>query len=171
MAPNLTRWIQLCDKKNLTFVDCCDKNFIKLAKGSFNNIFQDSFNKILSQQLTHDRSYIYSNPCVVYRRLSFFRQIYFSFQFKNRANTGQLKLVLLNIFQTTFVYSVDQDSCADPDIFLGGGGGGGPTENALVLLYDTFDFRISVGVSRIQEKSTFQVLTMRSPHFEPFLDL
>ena len=52
-----------------------------------------------------------------------------------------------------------------------GWGGGGPTENALVLLYDTFDFRISVGVSRIQEKSTFQVLTMRSPHFEPFLDL
>ena len=30
-----------------------------LAKGSLNNIFQDSFNKILSQQLTHDRSYIY----------------------------------------------------------------------------------------------------------------
>ena len=53
----------------------------------------------------------------------------------------------------------------------GGGGGGCPTENALVLLYDTFDFRISMGVSRIQEKSTFQVLTMRSPHFEPFLDL
>ena len=57
--------------------------------------------------------------------------------------------------------------CADPDIFLRGG----PTENALVLLYYTFYFRISVGVSRIQEKSTFQVLTMRSPHFKPFLDL
>ena len=28
------------------------------AKDSLNNIFQDSFNKILSQQLTHDRSYI-----------------------------------------------------------------------------------------------------------------
>ena len=27
-------------------------------KGSLNNIFQDSFNKILSQQLTHDRSYM-----------------------------------------------------------------------------------------------------------------
>ena len=26
-------------------------------KGSLNNILQDSFNKILSQQLTHDRSY------------------------------------------------------------------------------------------------------------------
>ena len=24
-AFNLIRWIQLCDKKNLTFVDCCDK--------------------------------------------------------------------------------------------------------------------------------------------------
>ena len=38
---NLIRWIQLCDKKNLTFVDCCDKillnsswkDVIKLAKG------------------------------------------------------------------------------------------------------------------------------------------
>ena len=29
-----------------------------LAKGSLNNIFQNLFNKILSQQLTHDRSYI-----------------------------------------------------------------------------------------------------------------
>ena len=64
---NLIRWTQLCDKKNLTFVDCCDKkiiepvleNIIKLAKGSLNNIFQDSFNKILSQQLTHDRSCLY----------------------------------------------------------------------------------------------------------------
>ena len=27
------------------------KNVIKLAKGSLNNIFQDSFNNILSQQL------------------------------------------------------------------------------------------------------------------------
>ena len=36
------------------------KNVIKLAKGSFNNIFQDSLNKILSQQLTHDRSYLSS---------------------------------------------------------------------------------------------------------------
>ena len=26
-------------------------------EGSLNNIFQDSFNKVLSQQLTHDRSY------------------------------------------------------------------------------------------------------------------
>ena len=59
-------WIQLCDKKNLTFADCCDriliklvlKSFIKLAKGSLNNIFQDLFYKILSQQLTHDRSYM-----------------------------------------------------------------------------------------------------------------
>ena len=34
------------------------KNIIKLAKDLLNNIFQDSFNIILSQQLTHDRSYI-----------------------------------------------------------------------------------------------------------------
>ena len=29
-----------------------------LAKGSLNNVFQDSFNTISSLQLTHDRSYI-----------------------------------------------------------------------------------------------------------------
>ena len=34
------------------------KNVIKVAKGLLNYIFEDSFNKILSQQLTHDRSYI-----------------------------------------------------------------------------------------------------------------
>ena len=63
----LIRCIQLCDKKDLTFVDCCDKmllnslrkNVIKLAIGSLNGIFQDSFNKILFQQLTHDRSLCY----------------------------------------------------------------------------------------------------------------
>ena len=33
--------------------------FFKLAKGSLYNIFQDSFNKILSQQLTHDRYHMY----------------------------------------------------------------------------------------------------------------
>ena len=63
---SLIRWIQLCDKKNQTFLDCCDKifiklalkNVIKLAKGSLDNNFQDSFNKILSQQLTPDRSYM-----------------------------------------------------------------------------------------------------------------
>ena len=70
---NLIRWILFCDKKKLTFVDCCDKknyetrlkkimklvlkNVIKLARGSLNNIFQDESNKILSKQLTHDRSY------------------------------------------------------------------------------------------------------------------
>ena len=36
-----------------------NKNVIKLARGSLNNIFQDSLNKTLSQQLTHDRSCIY----------------------------------------------------------------------------------------------------------------
>ena len=66
LSFNLIRWIQLCDKRNLTFVDSCDKNFIKLilknvmklAKGSLNNILQDSFNEISSQQLTHEKSYI-----------------------------------------------------------------------------------------------------------------
>ena len=63
---NWIPWIKLCDKKNLTFVDCCDKillnsswkNVIELAKGSLNNVFQGSFHKTLSQQLTHDRSYM-----------------------------------------------------------------------------------------------------------------
>ena len=63
----LVRLIQLCDKKNLTFVNCRDKknikhvlkNVIELAKGELNYIFQDSFNKILSQQLTQDRSYTF----------------------------------------------------------------------------------------------------------------
>ena len=61
----LIRWIQLCDKE-LTFVDYCDKTFIKLvlknviklSKRLLNHFFQDSFNRILSQQLTPDRSYI-----------------------------------------------------------------------------------------------------------------
>ena len=34
------------------------KNVIKLAKDSLNNIFQNSFNTILSQQLSHVTSYI-----------------------------------------------------------------------------------------------------------------
>ena len=65
LFSNLICWIQLWDKKNLTFVDCCNrillnlswKNIIKLAKGSLYNIFRDSFNKIWSQQLTHNRFY------------------------------------------------------------------------------------------------------------------
>ena len=49
---NIIRWIQLCDKKNLAFVDCCDeilfiklvlKNVIKLDKGSLNNSFSRPF--------------------------------------------------------------------------------------------------------------------------------
>ena len=62
----LIRWIQLCDKKEpdirwllwWNFIKVILKNVIILAKGSLNNIFQDSFNKILFQQFTHDRSYI-----------------------------------------------------------------------------------------------------------------
>ena len=67
---NIIRLIQLCDKKNLTFVNCCDKIIlntslknVKLAKGSLNNILQDLFNIILSQQLTHDRSYVMVIRC------------------------------------------------------------------------------------------------------------
>ena len=56
----LFRWIQLCDKKNLTFLDCCDQIFIELVlkNGSLNNIFQDFFNRILSEQLNHDRYFV-----------------------------------------------------------------------------------------------------------------
>ena len=51
---NLIRWIQSCDKKNLAYVDCLDKNLIKpvlknvikFAIGLLINIFQDSFSKI-----------------------------------------------------------------------------------------------------------------------------
>ena len=64
-------------------------------------------------------------------------------------------------------------SSADPDIFLGGGGGGGGSQQKrtrLIIRY--FDFRISMDVSLLQEKSTFPVLTMRmSPHLEPFFFL
>ena len=42
----------------INFIKLVLKNVIKLAKGSLNNIFQDSFNIILSQQFTHDRSYM-----------------------------------------------------------------------------------------------------------------
>ena len=110
---NLIQLIQLCDKKNLTFIDSWDKiilnlswkNVIKLAKGSLNNIFQDSFNIILSQQLTHDRSYISSNTYI------------------NLANTVTLKitsaqanrgwtLLLLMMTQESFVNIVDQDQTA-----------------------------------------------------------
>ena len=40
------------------FIKLVLKNVIKLAKGLVNNILHDLFNKILSRQLTHDRSYI-----------------------------------------------------------------------------------------------------------------
>ena len=64
---NLIRFIQLCDKKNLTFVNSWDKillnsswkTLLSSPKGLHNNIFQDSFNKISSQLLTHDRSFIF----------------------------------------------------------------------------------------------------------------
>ena len=52
MAELHGKMIQLWD-----FIKLVLKNVIVLAKGSHNNIFQDSFNEILSQQLTHDRSY------------------------------------------------------------------------------------------------------------------
>ena len=75
LSFNLIRWIQLCDKKHLTFIDSCEKkimkvvlkNVIKLDKGSLKNILQDSFNKILSQKLTHDRSYISSMDVVCFQ--------------------------------------------------------------------------------------------------------
>ena len=43
------------------------ENVIKLARGSLNNIFKDSFHEILSEQLTHDRSYISQIEMVSYQ--------------------------------------------------------------------------------------------------------
>ena len=58
---NIIPRIHLCDKKNLTFIDCFDKILLNLSwKGLLNKIFQDLFNKISSSQLTHDRSYVSS---------------------------------------------------------------------------------------------------------------
>ena len=46
-------------------------------------------------------------------------------------------------------------------------GGSHRKRTRLIIRY--FDFRISMDVSLLQEKSTFPVLTMRmSPHLEPF---
>ena len=63
---NSIRWIQLYDKKNLTFVDCCDKillnsswkTLLSSPKAHLITFFKDSFNKTLSKQLTQVRSYI-----------------------------------------------------------------------------------------------------------------
>ena len=50
---------------------------------------------------------------------------------------------------------------------VGGGGCSHRKRTHLIIRY--FDFRISMDVSLLQEKSTFPVLTMRmSPHLEPF---
>ena len=43
------------------------KNVIELAEGSFNNIFQDSVHKILTQQLTPESSYIF-NILILFRQ-------------------------------------------------------------------------------------------------------
>ena len=54
-------WLKESDIRWLlryVFINPDLKNVTKLVKGSLHNIGQDSFNKILSQQLTHDRSYI-----------------------------------------------------------------------------------------------------------------
>ena len=45
-------------KKVGFFLSGLELHFKLAFKGSINNIFQDSFNKILSKQLTHDRFYI-----------------------------------------------------------------------------------------------------------------
>ena len=49
---------------------------------------------------------------------------------------------------------------------------GGSHQKRTRLIIRYFDFRISMDVSLLQEKSTFPVLTMRmSPHLEPFFFL
>ena len=49
-------------KKKKKIIKLVLKNVMKLAKSSLDNIFRDSFNKILSQQLIHDRFYLGSPP-------------------------------------------------------------------------------------------------------------
>ena len=39
----LIRWIQLCDKKNLSFVDYCDTIFIKLVMKNVIKLAKDDF--------------------------------------------------------------------------------------------------------------------------------
>ena len=80
------------------------------------------------------------------------------------------KLNLRKIFKISLSKTIRPRVCkfvasADPDIFLRGGSHRKRTR--LIIRY--FDFRISMDVSLLQEKSTFPVLTMRmSPHLEPY---
>ena len=64
----------------------------KLAKGSLNNIFQDSFNKTLSQQLTHDRSYV-SIKNEVKREMFRFEQFFLFHQCFRKSLWSQLWIV------------------------------------------------------------------------------
>ena len=59
-----------------------------------------------------------------------------SFYHLTKSSELNLKIKVQNIFIWPWRSAMFLAS-ADPDIFRGGGGGGGPTENALVLLYDT----------------------------------
>ena len=66
-----------------------------------------------------------------------------------------------------FIWRIFQ---AQIQISFSGGGGSHRKRTRLIIWY--FDFRISMDVSLLQEKSTFPVLTMRmSPHLEPFFNL
>ena len=58
----MINWIWHSLTVEIKFYRTRPENFyqaLKFSKGFFNNIFQDSFNKILSQQLTHDRCDMY----------------------------------------------------------------------------------------------------------------
>ena len=76
------------------------------------------------------------------------------------------------------IFETQTSNCKRGSRYLsrGGGGGGGGVgwshrkRTRLIIRY--FDFRISMDVSLLQEKSTFPVLTMRtSPHLELFFFL
>ena len=60
----------------IKFIKLVLKYVMKLAKSSLNNIFQNLFNKILSQQLTDDRSYISGCSRMMFHFLCFqFRRL------------------------------------------------------------------------------------------------
>ena len=79
-------------KKNIKLVL---KNIIKLAKGLHNNIFQDSFDKILFQQLTHDRSYISHSVQIIWLKI-------FSILSLQTGRTIREQIIIILLLSTLF---------------------------------------------------------------------
>ena len=70
----LIHWIHLYDKTNLTFDNCCEQNLLNSSrktllsspKARLITFFKTRLIKFSSQQLTHDRSYIYPLKQILY---------------------------------------------------------------------------------------------------------